>query len=367
MKRKDLKSFLKSKRLIANFFISLASVIAFYATDISPESNYLFAFYALTIPVWLMINVLYLIYWLRVKPVIALLSLFTLFLGYHHINASLSVSFNLFPHKEKNAFQVLSYNVRVFNVYPHFQEDQPREIIEWLTSHPAEIKCVQEFYNLSSDTLFNTIEKIGKKQGYHYHFSKKENIHNEKGYFGTGIFSKYPIIQAGDFPLDKKEHQKGVFADILINHDTVRIVNIHLQSIYISEEKLWLENSNLDRNTNNLLSISRRLKRGFVSRAKQMFFLKDFLEKSPYPLILCGDLNDTPYSYTYQQLKHFFYNAFEQAGGGLGFTYRGNIPFLRIDNQFFSEGIRIKQFKTLKNIPYSDHYPISGEYVIDKK
>jgi len=104
------------------------------------------------------------------------------------------------------------------------------------------------------------------------------------------------------------------------------------------------------------------LRRGFISRAKQIKDLLSSIEECKYKLILCGDLNELPYSYTYFALRNLLDNAFEKAGNGFGFTYNGKLFFLRIDNQFFSKEISIHKFMTHRNVDFSDHFPLTATY-----
>lgn len=101
-------------------------------------------------------------------------------------------------------------------------------------------------------------------------------------------------------------------------------------------------------------------------RASQVKILSEHIKNSPYPVILAGDFNDVPYSYTYFTLKSILLNAFEEAGRGFGFTYNKVLFFLRIDNIFYDEAFEIRQFKTHREVDYSDHYPISAVFKLDR-
>ena len=111
----------------------------------------------------------------------------------------------------------------------------------------------------------------------------------------------------------------------------------------------------------------RQLKNGFIQRSDQADKLVSHAKKSPYPVILCGDLNDLPYSYSYKRFQRYFKNAFEEKGQGFGFTLnKASLNFLRIDNHFLSDGIEVKSFETLNNVYHSDHFPILGSYSLKK-
>jgi endonuclease/exonuclease/phosphatase family metal-dependent hydrolase len=145
--------------------------------------------------------------------------------------------------------------------------------------------------------------------------------------------------------------------DVLKGKDTIRVYNMHLQSLSLEEEEIKV--------SSNILTLLKKLKEGSIQRSRQVQILDEHIKKCPYTTIfVCGDLNDTPYSYSYQALKEKFNNSFEEGGEGFGFTYNGKL-FLRIDNQFASKNVKVSSFKVHKEIRYSDHFPIEGRYSIN--
>lgn len=265
--------------------------------------------------------------------------------------------------KSRDAIEVLSYNVRVFNVYSHLNTDfvSSRETIEWVAQRDDDIKCLQEFYVQPGSEIFSSIKVISQKTPYHYF---EPIVTNSIGaQFGMAIFSKYPIIHRGSLQATKSSHNSILFADIVKGKDTIRVYNVHLESMSIDEGELTSSNS--ETISKNLRQLFSQLKHGFIRRAAQIDNLCDHLEKSPYPVILTGDLNDMPYSYSYQKLKKYLHSSFENGGHGFGFTFNGKLFFLRIDNQFYSEGIKLNQFETHRKVKHTDHYPISAKYSLD--
>ena len=108
-----------------------------------------------------------------------------------------------------------------------------------------------------------------------------------------------------------------------------------------------------------MLSIARRLKRSFKKRAFQVGVIKEHMEKSPYPIVVCGDFNDTPNSFSYQKIFRGLSDSFLQKGNGFGSTFIGNIPFLRIDYILHSPDLTIQSFTTHK-AKLSDHKAIES-------
>ncbi|MBX9853028.1 MAG: endonuclease/exonuclease/phosphatase family protein [Cytophagaceae bacterium] len=274
-----------------------------------------------------------------------------------YISATYAFSLN----ENDGNLSLLNYNVRVFNAYDHLRDENyivNNKMIKWVGDHKAGIKCFQEFYHYPSIPVFRTIEMLKMNTPYYY-FQPGYKIAKQE--FGIAIFSKYPIINKGEIIFQEGSSNQAIFADIKINKDTIRIYNVHLQSMSINEEKL----PGLSASQNfaeRLRYLLHKLKIGYVFRTKQIIILLEHMEKCPYKIILSGDLNDTPYSYSYQKIKRKLDNAFEEKGNGFGFTYNGKLPFLRIDNVFFDEGFDIRDFKTHYDIKFSDHYPIEASF-----
>ncbi len=103
--------------------------------------------------------------------------------------------------------------------------------------------------------------------------------------------------------------------------------------------------------------IGSKLKQAFLLREEQANYIAKHIQKSPYPVLVCGDLNDTPSSYAYNQLSHGLKDAFKEKGIGFGSTYAGTLPFLRIDYAFTSQDCTVDAFRVIP-ISSSDHYPI---------
>lgn len=310
---------------------------------------------ALAIPSLLLLNILFFAYWiLRKRYRNVLPSFLALLLGYQFLLSTFTYN----SPSEKPIFSVLSYNVQVFNVYEHLNKnfESSKKIIRWANENSADVKCFQEFYNQKTSKIFNTLEKISQKNPF-YHL---EHIftNSEGGTFSLAIFSRFPIVGKGHVEMREKSFNGAIYADIRIGKDTIRVYNAHLQSMNINENRL-IAAQNLDKN---LVDIAKRLKVGFVARAKQIEMLVAHIGKSPHKVILCGDLNDVPYSYTYFSLKKHLENAYENAARGFGFSYNGKLFFLRIDNQFYSKGLTVHNYETLQDVSFSDHFPIQASY-----
>ena len=345
-------------KFITSFFF-LVSLALFFSVYISPEYFPYVGVITLTIPLLLVINAFLFFGLLFSKRKLVILPFIALILGWKFVGVTVQVR----PVPENpEGLSVLSYNVHMFS-YSKNGEDRStvgQNLIKWLKENPSDIKCYQEFYQDVTTPSRNTIKQLGIEEGYHYSYQIIQGNPRRRS-FGMVIFSRYPIVNEG-VVLDSRSTNGIIFADIKVEKDTVRIYNAHLESMNIPSDQL----NNLDGIKDNYKKTLGRLKRGQVARASQLEVLLEHMENSPYDNILVGDFNDVPYSYTYFTLRSKMNNAFEKAGRGFGFTYNKVLFFLRIDNIFYDENIEIQNFKTHREVDYSDHYPISAVFKLNQ-
>ncbi len=352
---------LKENRIyIANITVLILSITSLAACFINPFYFEYLGFITWCIPLFIVLNLSFCVYWAIKWHKNAWYSLMVLVLSWYHIKASFQISYPLA--EEKDTLKILSYNTRVFNVYNHLaKKDKPRvvkEMFKWIVDKDFDLMCFQEFYYEPDSKLFNTISSLKAKRKY-YHYFHKTLTNRINGQFGLAIFSKYKIIKSGLVPFDKKSNNQIVFIDVLIKADTIRVYNCHLISNNINDADVpGAEIS--EKNNERVKSIGGTLKRGFGKRGRQVDSLLKHIDNCGHKVILCGDLNDLPYSYTYRKLSSNLDNTFEKKGNGFGFSFNGKIPYLRIDNIFVSEGIKTLTFTTHNKVKHSDHFPISA-------
>jgi len=350
--------------LIFNLITAVLTLLLYSLPDISPEEFPLASFLIFSIPLFLTLNVLFILIWLFRTPFYyCLISIFVIASGYKFIDRSFSFG----KKTSKNAdFKVLNCNVRIFNVYDHLRDENyhsSKELVKWVKNFNSDVACLQEYFVSETNPIFFTQKEIKKKFPYS-HF--KPFLTARKQSFGMVIFSKHPIVNKGEIKFRQQSNNQILFADIKIKNEIVRVYNIHLQSMSIDENDIV--NSKFDdESKNKWVSILLRYKNGSIQRARQIDELRKHIEKCPYKIIVCGDLNEPPYGYAYEELSDILDNAFQTTGKGFGFTYNGKLPFLRIDNQFYGKGLNATNFKLHKEMKYSDHYPISVSYVFQKQ
>ncbi len=358
------KQFKFKKRLFFNGILSIFTCICYFSAYISPQNYWIAGFLALAIPLCIIFNFIFLLHWFLLKSFNVFLPLAAILIGFNFLQSTLNFHWT----KEEiptKSLKVLSYNVQVFNVYSHLQDkdsNSSKNMINWVAENDADIKCLQEVYNEEDSKVFATVKRISKKGKYKKFLTPVTSNNRFKvGFFGLAIFSRFPIINSGEVKFTVNSSNTAIYADILRGEDTIRVYNVHFQSMSIDEARI-VKAEQYEEAKKTYQDLFTRLKNGFQNRAWQVNMLEKHIQSCHYPVILCGDFNDTPYSYTYTRIKKNLNNAFERAGNGFGFTFNGKLFFLRIDNQFVSDFFEVHSFKTHRNIPYSDHFPTTAIY-----
>lgn len=318
---------------ILNSLLACITLISFSSYYIAPNSIPVISFLSLLIPFFIILNIIFIIYWIiRLKKQF-FISIVTLLIGFQYVLTSYGLN-------EKKILladdvKVMSYNVRMFNVYNWIEEEGiAKKIFDFVKLKNPDILCIQEY---------NSSIKVDLKFPYKYVKMAKNGTN-----FGQAIYSKYKIIKKSSFDFENSSNN-AIYIDILKNKDTLRVYNVHLESLKIvpKEEEISKENTE---------SLKIRIENAFKIQEKQVSLIAKNQEILKYKSIICGDFNNTAFSWSYKKLKNGKKDAFEEAGEGFGKTFDFPFPF-RIDFILPDENIKVNNFKTYK-VKYSDHYPI---------
>ncbi|MFH2096038.1 MAG: endonuclease/exonuclease/phosphatase family protein, partial [Bacteroidota bacterium] len=224
--------------------------------------------------------------------------------------------------------------------------------------------CFQEFYKEKTNR-FNTLDTLLEFQKAIYYHEEYTYINRQTYFFGIITFSRWPIINKGVFHFPGSDNI-CIFSDMVIHGDTLRIYNCHLESIrFDHKDYAFLDSIELkldEKRIEGARSIFKRLKYAYIKRAAQADTLAGHIRNCPFPVILCGDFNDTPISYSYHMISRDLEDSFKEAGSGLGVTYAGKFPSFRIDYVLHSKEFEAISMDIIsKN--YSDHYPVTVELI----
>ncbi|MGC9375403.1 MAG: endonuclease/exonuclease/phosphatase family protein [Bacteroidales bacterium] len=351
-----------------NIIFIAALLLAYLSVYISPAKVWILAFFGLAYPFLLIINLLFLIFWIAKQRLFLIFPLIAILSGWNYLNTYIQIPLNKKkPKKEsvEQSFNLLSFNVRSFDLYQWSEKETTKdEIFQFINHGNFSIICLQDFFTRNKGDLSETDIHKKLNQQYQSHIGYAVEKTNQN--LGVATYSKHPIVNQGIIKFNQS-FNVSIYTDIVMGADTLRVFNIHLQSIrfnqdnykFITNSKTLKENEKLKE----IKDISTRLRDAFIKRANQAETLSKLIKKSPYPVILCGDFNDVPVSYTYQTLKSNLKDSFVSAGQGIGNTYIGKFPSFRIDYIFYSKELECKSFN-IHNVRLSDHYPLTGEFYL---
>jgi endonuclease/exonuclease/phosphatase family metal-dependent hydrolase len=315
-------------------------------------------------------------FWLIVKPRWTALFIVTIAITQSHIRQIIPLRFSapFTMKKANNHLRVMSWNAAQFDIlHAKKQPEKQQEMVDQIKSFDPDIACIQEM--VAGDSIVNThtpyykrfafipLDSFAKRLGYSeyfYSYNYKENFLDQQ-HFGIIIFSKYPIINRqaiSYYPHDY--NSRFQYVDIVKNSDTFRVFNVHLQSLRFSIlNREYIDNPSIqsEKDIAKSKSILNKFRVGFQRRKTQADRIRNEMEKSPYPVIVCGDFNDVPNSYPYETIGRGMKNAFAEKGAGLGRTFSGISPTLRIDHIFVDEHFTVEQFKRVPK-DLSDHFAI---------
>lgn len=372
--------------LLVNFLVILFFLLACITPYLNPGKWWFTGFLGLLFPYLLVTVLCFFVFWLFVSPRRCLYSLVAIIAGFNAIGKMLAINNAPEFSVEKKAghLRVMTWNVRYFvpfkeKIFKPEEKTNRDAILEEIRKLQPDVICFQEFFTDGENKGDDNIRLISRKLGYPYHFFSRDKVHWNTIVTGTAIFSRYPMIQSSllTFPEDiAKEAENTISTDIVFQGDTIRIFNIHLQSFrFMPQDYVDLGKIKNQQDSGFVASknIIRKMRSTFSLHGLQANFVADKISRSPYPVLLCGDMNDVPNSYAYRTLRGNRNDAFLEKGFGIGKTYTsatsrflGKLPTLRIDYIFADPLIEIGQF-TKVNKKLSDHQALVADFNLTEK
>ncbi|MFV0566159.1 MAG: endonuclease/exonuclease/phosphatase family protein [Flavobacteriaceae bacterium] len=319
---------------LVNVLVAVVLLVSFVLPFFPPKTFSTLSVLNLGVPFLMLCNALFFLYWLlRVKKQIWL-SFIVMAIGYFNFGTLYKFSASK-KVENPNNIKVMNYNVRLFNLYNWIPEsDIETKMVDFIKTEAPDILCVQEYHpHTDVDLSF---------------FKYKYERVSGKIKYGQAIFSKYPIVNSGSVAFPNTPNN-AIFIDIVKNNDTLRVYNVHLQSLRIDTKIENLKNEDSQRLFN-------QIGESFKTQQEQTELFLKHKTSCSHKMIICGDFNNTAFSYVYRHIKGNLNDAFEEAGNGFGRTYNFKFFPVRIDFIFADEAFSVNGFKTY-DVLYSDHYP----------
>lgn len=356
-----------------NILAIVVLVLSCLATYVEPKQLWQLSFIGFVFPVVLVINVFFLFLWILKKDAFGIISLVAIVLTWNFIQSTFALNFK--EDSKESGIKLMTWNVKNFDLYNWNKNEETREeMMRLIKKENPDMLCMQEFY--SNNQLFQNIEFIRDSLGYKYFYAPPSIELNKipatklqktlwlngelKQQWGVAIFSKFRITDKGRINFNNSYANACIYTDINIDGNTIRLYNVHFESIHLGYEDYATLDSlgeNQQLKWSSAKKIVRKMRRAYGRRAQQSVAVAKHISQFEGKQILCGDFNDVPVSYTYSTTKGNLNDAFVEKGKGFGATFANRFSIFRIDYTFFDPKIQINSYKTIRK-ELSDHYPV---------
>lgn len=364
-----VRTFTKRICIFLNLVVALLFLSACLNGFLHPVDWWFFSLLGLIFPLLLILVIGFLIFWASFRSRWILVSVITLILGFTNIRVFIGFHFasGFEPEKKEGAIRILTWNVRWFDEQTKSRRDEPSyrgKMLEFIKEQNADILCFQEYLEPGRKANYSN-EKAFYDLKYPYHYRVVDYGKRSGRYeVGVAIFSKFPIVDSFQLKYPGPERLRAaeslIYCDINVRGQIIRVFTTHLQSV-LFRKKDYQDLQTIKNAEDSIItaskSIVKKLKLGYTIRAYQADLVREHLDESPHPEIICGDFNDVPNSYAYFRIKGDRQDVFVRKGWGVDRTFSHISPTLRIDYILTDKSFKVLQYKRYP-LPYSDHFPV---------
>lgn len=321
-----------------NIVFALLLILAYLLPFIPPKLSSTLSIINLGLGLFILCNLFFVLYWLISLKRQIFLSLICIGVGFNYWNSIYAFNSSAKLETADKPLKVMSYNVRLFNIFNWIDRDDiPEKIKTFISEESPDILALQD-YLIDDKTHLNQYKYVYKQ------------ISKPKGNHGLAIYSQHKIINRKNLKF-KNTSNNAIYADIVVKNDTLRVFSIHLESLKIRPEVKQFKSTNQEK-------ILERISNSFIKQQSQAELIADEISKSPYKVVLCADLNNSPVSYVSKKiLGDRLTDSFRESGQGFGKTFDFDFIPLRIDVIFIDQQLTSINFKNY-DVNFSDHYPI---------
>lgn len=364
--KKSKLTFLDKLVRLAAIALAVALVLGFVAGRFDPRDLQLIAFFGLAYPFILLLNVLMIVWWcFRKRWLFAVSTLILILSGWNSLTATFGFTGEKGegPKAEAGLVRMMTYNVHSFKPYGEENiESVKQQMLSLIEKENPDIICFQEYFTRKKGSfdITDSLKRILNKP-YYYFDPISQNDYEATG---LAIFSKYPIKDKGAITFNKVYRgNASIYTDIMVKNKTVRVYNVHLQSIsFDKQDYMYLDQvkQKMDPELYPSKRILVLLRNAFLKRSEQVDIMKAHLNTCKTPYIVAGDFNDTPASYAVTQMTKSLKNSFKEQGTGFGKTYNGKFPNFQIDYIATTKDFDVMNYQIIE-AKLSDHFPVRSD------
>ena len=362
--------------IVGNCSVILFCLLACLSPFLYAGKYPIIALLGLGFPLLYAANFLLGVYWIFKKSKWLWASVFILLAGLYQFTMifGLHIFGNFEDTRPTGSLRIATWNLSSWGITKRNNPEKinyRQEMTEVLRKANADIICLQEYNFLKEQTFRDSIIPELKQQGFNYFLFARTrytmHLYHSVHVTGVAIASRYPLTDTARFEYGADDYAEPlIYGDVQFGGQTIRIITTHLESVRFDAynyEALHNLKDPVNASVTQFRAVAGKLKRAYKKRSSQAEFLHQKITESPYPVIVCGDFNDVPGSYTYYTAKGNLQDAFLHAGFGFGRTYRFISPTLRIDYILADKKFKVEQYKKIE-VNYSDHYPVIADVSI---
>lgn len=337
--------------LIINLIVGIGFLICAYSPMISPVQHPIWACAGLFIPVFIILNLCFVVFWAFAKWKMVIIPITFFLLGWNSLMSYCPLNFSSKSSGGDN-LEVLTYNVMYMQKQKSADGSYTNPILEYIKESKADIVCLQE-YPFDDTKIKNSLLKV-------YPYMRMCNVSNRNA---VACYSKYPVRLIEEIKVKSsfngsaafRIEYKGRNIPVIVNHLESNKLDAHDKEVYTDMLKSPDENK-VKSGSKYLLN---KLADAMSIRGPQADVVSEYISKeySPY-MIVCGDFNDTPVSYVHNKISEKLHDAYIEAGNGPGITYNRNFLYFRIDHIMVGDAYKVLDCRVDNSIDASDHYPL---------
>lgn len=360
MGKSAVKSLLHICLIAATGVLAATTLTAAFAGKVAPADSVVMPLLGLAVPVLLIANLIVALCWALARKHWVWVPLAAFFCNWNYLTSV--IQFHLPKEKTPTGkyLKIATYNVHDFG--GEITGYSCKEIARYMRQEGVDVLCFQEFgdnRNFPTDSICRTLS--------HWPYALIPSKETLQGVLPIAVFSRYPLTN-DRFITYPNSANCSMVCDVVMGTDTIRLINNHLQTTSVSQKRKKWERELATDNTRREVRVAKdaagTLHGNFVKRAEQAHTISHYVQTSPHPVLVCGDFNSIPSSYTYRHLTETLKDGFRTAGNGYMYTYRYAKHMLRIDYIFHSPDLKGIRYDSPDLDLCSDHNPVVMEVQI---